>query len=65
MGSNSHQDRVNLTVDVIIAGLIELKAIALFTFMFGIGIGVQAERAATRSISVSRFLVRRFLALLA
>jgi uncharacterized protein len=65
LGSHSHQDRVNLTVDMIIAGLIEFKAIALFTLMFGIGIGVQAERAATRSISVSRFLVRRFLVLLA
>lgn len=65
MGSHSHQGRANLTVDIIIAGLIELKAIALFTLMFGIGIGVQAERASTRSISVSRFLVRRFLALLA
>jgi len=65
LGSHLHQDRVNLTVDMIIAGLIEFKAIALFTLMFGIGIGVQAERAATRSISVSRFLVRRFLVLLA
>jgi uncharacterized protein len=65
LGSHSQQWQVNLTVDMIIAGLIEFKAIALFTLMFGIGIGVQAERAATRSISASRFLVRRFLALLA
>ncbi len=62
---HSHADWVNRLVDVLVAGLIEFKAIALFTLMFGIGIGVQAERAAIRSISVSRFLVRRFLVLLA
>ena len=62
---HSHADWVNRLVDVLVAELIEFKAIALFTLMFGIGIGVQAERASARSVSVSRFLVRRFLVLLA
>jgi uncharacterized protein len=50
---------------VLVAGLVEFTAIALFTLIFGVGIGVQAERAASRSVSASFFLVRRFLVLLA
>ncbi len=62
---HSDTDWANRLLDVLVAGLIEFKAIALFTLVFGVGIGVQVERAASRSVSASRFLVRRFLALLA
>ncbi len=62
---HSHRDFANRLVDVLIAGLVEFKAIALFTLMFGMGIAVQAERAATRSLHSTRFLARRFVVLLA
>ncbi len=62
---HSHTDWANRLIDVLVAGLVEFKAITLFTLMFGVGIGVQAERAASRSVSAPLFLVRRFLVLLA
>ena len=55
----------NHVVDVLLAGLLETKAVSLFSLMFGIGSAIQAERAAARGINVTRFLVRRLLVLLA
>jgi uncharacterized membrane protein YeiB len=55
----------NHVVDVLIAGLLEFKAVSLFSLMFGIGSAIQAERAAARGVNVTRFLVRRYLVLLA
>jgi len=52
-------------VDVLLAGLLETKAVSLFSLMFGIGSAIQAERAAARGVNVTRFLVRRYLVLLA
>lgn len=51
--------------DMLIAGLLEFKALTLFSFLFGVGTAIQAERAAPRGIQVSRFLVRRFVVLAA
>ncbi|MEP7273526.1 MAG: DUF418 domain-containing protein [Acidobacteriota bacterium] len=61
---HSHPDWANRLMDVLIAGTMEFKAIALFTLLFGIGIGIQAERTASRSLNSSKFLLRRFLVLL-
>ena len=55
----------NHVVDVLLAGLLEFKAVSLFSLMFGIGSAIQAERAAARGVNVTRFLVRRYLVLLA
>jgi hypothetical protein len=55
----------NHLVDVLLAGLLEFKAVSLFSLMFGIGSAIQAERAAARGVNVTRFLVRRYLILLA
>jgi uncharacterized protein len=51
--------------DVLVAGLLEFKAFALFSLLFGVGLAVFAERAAARGVDVTRFLVRRLLVLLA
>ena len=55
----------NHVVDVLLAALLETKAVSLFSLMFGIGTAIQAERAAARGVNVTRFLVRRYLVLLA
>src|SRR6185369_1120380 len=55
----------NHLVDVLLAGLLETKAVSLFSLMFGIGSAIQAERASARGVNVTRFLVRRLLVLLA
>jgi uncharacterized protein len=55
----------NHVVDVLLAWLLETKAVSLFSLMFGIGSAMQAERAAARGVNVARFLVRRYLVLLA
>src|SRR5262245_6516637 len=62
---HTHAGWANHAVDILNAWLLEFKAITLFSFMFGVGVGVQAERAALSKINASRFLVRRFAALLA
>ena len=55
----------NGVVDVLLAGFLETKAVSLFSLMFGIGSAIQVERAAARGVNATRFLVRRYLALLA
>jgi uncharacterized protein len=55
----------NRVVDVLRAGLLDFKAVSLFSLMFGIGSVIQAERAAVRGVNVTRFLVRRYVVLLA
>ena len=54
----------NHLVDVLLAGLLEFKAVSLFSLMFGFGLAIQAERATARGVNVTRFLVRRLLILL-
>jgi uncharacterized protein len=61
---HSDPGRLNTVVDVLLAGLLETKAVSLFSLMFGIGSAIQVERAAARGVDVTRFLVRRFLILL-
>jgi uncharacterized protein len=51
--------------DVLVAGLLEFKAFAVFSLLFGVGLAVFAERAAARGVAATRFLVRRLLVLLA
>jgi uncharacterized protein len=48
----------NHLVDVLLAGLLETKAVSLFSLMFGIGSAIQAERAAARGVNVTRFRLR-------
>jgi uncharacterized protein len=55
----------NHVADVLLAGLLETKAVSLFSLMFGIGSAIQAERAAAHGVNVTRFLIRRYLVLLA
>lgn len=57
--------RWNHVVDVLLAGLLETKAVSLFSLMFGIGSAIQAERAAARDVNVTGFLSRRYVVLLA
>lgn len=56
--------RLDRYVDVLIAALLEFKAITLFSLTFGAGMGVLAERAGSRGVGVRRLLTRRYLALL-
>src|SRR6516165_1885567 len=56
--------RLDRAVDVVVAALLEFKAITLFSLSFGAGLGVQSERAGARGIGARRFLARRFLVLL-
>jgi uncharacterized protein len=51
--------------DVAVAALLEFKAFALFSLLFGAGLAVFADRAADRGASPTRFLARRLLVLLA
>ncbi len=61
---HTHPGRANHLVDVLVAGLLEFKAFAIFSFLFGVGVAIQAERAAPRGVNAARFLIRRFLVLL-
>jgi uncharacterized protein len=55
----------NHVVDVLLAALLETKAVSLFSLMFGVGAAIQADRAVARGVNVTPFLVRRYLVLLA
>ena len=59
-GLPDHPGRWNHAVELLSAGLLEFKALTLFSFLFGVGTAIQAERAAARGMAVTRFLVRRF-----
>ena len=56
--------RLNRVVDVLVAGLLEFKAMTVFSLCFGAGVGVFAERASARGVDAALFLARRFLVLL-
>ena len=62
---HTHPGRWNHVVDALLAGLLETKAVSLFSLTFGIGSAIQEERAAARGIDATRFLCRRYLVLLA
>jgi uncharacterized protein len=62
---HTHPDWKDRAVDVLVAALLEFKAFALFTLLFGVGLAVFAERAAVHRVQIARFLARRLLVLLA
>ena len=62
---HTHPGWANHLVDELVSGLVEFKAFTLFSLMFGVGVAIQAERAVARGVKLNRFLVRRFLVLLA
>jgi uncharacterized protein len=47
-------------VDLTISGVLEFKALTIFSFLFGAGVGIQVERATARNAGARVFLVRRF-----
>ncbi len=47
------------TIEILIAGVLEFKALTIFSFLFGVGIAIQAERASSRSLGARYFLARR------
>ncbi len=62
---HTHAGAVNHVVDLLVAGFVECKAFTLFSLMFGVGVGIQFERATQRGVTVTRYLLCRFLVLLA
>jgi uncharacterized protein len=62
---HTHPGAVDRAADVLVAALVEFKAFALFSLLFGVGLAVFADRAAARGVTGARFLVRRLLVLLA
>lgn len=50
---------VDRLVEILASGLLEFKALTIFSFLFGVGLAVQAERATARNLHVHRFLLRR------
>ena len=61
---HTHPGFANRIVDLLCVGLLDTKAVTLFSFSFGVGVSIQAERAYARGANIERFLLRRFLALL-
>ncbi len=57
-------NRLDCAMDVAVAGLLEFKAITIFSLLFGAGSAIFAERAAMRGMNATRFLARRYLFLL-
>lgn len=55
----------NHLTDWLVAGVLEFKALTLFCLLFGVGTALQAERASSRGVSLTPFLLRRFAVLLA
>jgi uncharacterized protein len=62
---HTHPGGLNHAIDLLVAELLEFKAVTLFSLTFGIGVAVQSERAQNRGINMPVFLMRRFLVLLA
>lgn len=62
---HTHAGWANHLVDVLAAGLLEFKAFTLFSLMFGVGVAIQFDRATSRGVNVTLYLLRRFLVLLA
>ena len=47
-------------VELLVAGVLEFKAMTIFSFLFGAGIAIQFERAASHKCRIRSFLGRRF-----
>ena len=50
---------VDRLVELLAAGVLEFKALTIFSFLFGVGIAIQLERATSRNIAARYFLLRR------
>lgn len=61
---HTHSGWANHVTDALVAGVLEFKALTIFSFLFGVGVAIQVERATPKHISVTLFLIRRFLVLL-
>lgn len=46
-------------VEIFVAGVLEFKALTVFSFLFGVGIAIQLERASSRNVDARFFLARR------
>lgn len=62
---HTQHDAMDRAADVAVAALLEFKAMAIFSLLFGAGSALFAERAEARRVNASRFLARRYLVLLA
>ena len=49
----------NRLVDLLAAGVLEFKAVTIFSFLFGVGIAIQTERAGAMHVGARAFLARR------
>ena len=49
----------DLVVEILAAGVLEFKALTIFSFLFGVGIAIQIERASSRNVNARHFLARR------
>ncbi|MEO8658823.1 MAG: DUF418 domain-containing protein [Bryobacteraceae bacterium] len=65
VGARVESGWVNPLIEQATAVLVEFKAFAIFSFLFGVGAAIQSERAATRGMAVRPFLARRFAILFA
>ncbi len=63
VGTDVASDPAAQVINSVISTLIEFKAFALFSFLFGVGVAIQAERVTKRGSAVA-FFFRRFLVLL-
>ena len=61
LGEDTPSDAPGRLIAMLVAALLEFKAVTLFSFLFGVGVAIQAERARNHKA----FLLRRFLILLA
>ncbi len=52
--------RVGHIVELLVAGVLEFKAITIFSLLFGVGIAIQYERAASHNHRIRSFLAGRF-----
>jgi uncharacterized protein len=61
---HTHPGRLNHAVDLLSGLLLEFKAFAIFSVLFGVGMAVQAERVGSRGARYGPFARRRFAGLL-
>src|SRR5262245_22578375 len=57
LGEDAPEGALGSIVGALVSALIESKAFALFSFLFGVGVALQTGRA----VRPARFLARRFL----
>jgi uncharacterized protein len=65
VGARVESGWLNPLIEQATAVLVEFKAFAIFSFLFGVGAAIQSERAAARGMAVRPFLAWRFAVLFA